>query len=228
VGKFGTIHLAATATAWRFIELSFMPAIGIGMAVSTMVGRAIGEGRPDLARRRAGLGTVINMIYMGLMGVVFVVFGPALIRIFSRDAAVITLGAELLIFAAVFQLFDAVAITYSNALRGAGDTRWPAAVGAAQAWIIMICGGLWVARAHPELGSKGPWIFSTTFVIIVGVTFWLRWRRGKWERIDVIGRAERDVADFEVTPTEPVVPQPPVTPGVLGESPPADSQVERV
>ncbi len=217
VGKFGTVHLAATATVFRYLEMSFMPAVGIGIAVSTVVGRAIGEGRPHLARRRAALGSAINMIYMGVMGVIYVVFGPGLIWIFNGDAAVITLGAELLAFAAVFQLFDAVGITYSNALRGAGDTRWPMVVGTIEVWAIMICGSLWVIRAHPELGSKGPWIFATAFIIVIGTTFWVRWRRGKWEQIDVIGRTEPDAADFEIAPSEPAVAEAAGSPEVAAE-----------
>jgi len=187
IGMFGTVHLAATGTVWRFTELSFMPAIGIGHAVSTMVGRSIGEGRPDLARRRAGLGAVLNVLYMGLMGVVFVAFGEPLMRLFCQDPEVIDLGVRLLVFAAVFQVFDAVAITYNHALRGAGDTTWPAVVGALQAWTIMIACGLLIGRLRPDLGSLGPWTFATLFVIVVGLTFWVRWRRGAWRNIDVIG-----------------------------------------
>ncbi len=196
IGRFGSTHLAATATVWRYTEVSFMPAVGIGLAVSTMVGRAIGERKVHLAYRRAALGTFFNMAYMGFMGIVFVVCGRFLMKVFSEDAGVISLGVELLIFAAVFQLFDAVAITYGNALRGAGDTRWPALVGATQAWVIMIGCGWVTARLYPQFGSRGPWVFATLFVIVIGITFWIRWRRGAWEKLDVIGRHTGDDATF--------------------------------
>jgi MATE family multidrug resistance protein len=197
IGMFGKVHMAATATVWRYTEMSFMPAIGIGLAVSTMVGRAIGERRLYLAYRRARLGAVLNMIYMGLMGVLFVVCGRQLMEVFSYGhTEEISLGIELLIFAAVFQLFDAVAITYGNAPRGTGDTRWPAVVGAAQAWIIMIGGGWVMARFFPQFGSRGPWVFATLFVIVIGITFYVRWRRSAWEKLDVIGRSAGDDAMF--------------------------------
>lgn len=207
VGRFGTAHLAATATCWRLTELSFMPAIGIGAAVTTVIGKAIGQGRNDLAYRRAALGAVLNTTYMGLMGLIFLIYGRWLMELFSNDPEVIRVGRQVLICAAVFQTFDGVALTYIHALRGAGDTRWPAVVGPLQAWGIMIVGSAWVARAHPQLGSLGPWLFATAFVIIIGTTFWLRWRSGRWERIDAIGR------------TEPgAIPPPPVAPeAVLAE-----------
>ncbi len=205
IGRFGTIHLAATATCWRFLELSFMPAVGIGSAVCTLVGRAIGEGRPRLARRRARMGTGLNMIYMGAMAAVLVFLGEPIMRLFSDNPEVIAVGVGVFVLAAVYQVFDAVAITYSHALRGAGDTRWPAVVGATQAWTLMIGGGLWIAHARPELGSMGPWAFATLFVLVIGVTLWARWRFGPWETLDVIGRSVPVVVDFEITPTEPVV-----------------------
>ena len=188
VGRFGTAHLAATSTIWRLTELAFMPAVGIGLAVCAMVGRSIGAGRPDLARRRAALGTGLSMAYMGAMGLVFLLFGVRLLDLFTNDAEVIAIGAELLVFVAAYQLFDAAAITMSNALRGAGDTRWPAVVGALQAWTILVAGGWAVARFFPEFGSRGPWAFAAAFVIVIGTTFVIRWKQGKWEQIDVIGR----------------------------------------
>jgi len=193
IGKFGTEHLAATATCWRYTELSFMPAIGIAMAVSTTVGKAIGENRIDLARRRATIGTILNMGCMGTMALLFVLFRHYLIYVFSKEGEVISIGAELMIFVAMFQLFDAIAITYGNALRGAGDTLWPAVVGGIQSWGIMIGGGWLIALHRPDLGSKGPWIFCTLYVIIIGITLWIRWHRGKWEHLDVIGRKEANL-----------------------------------
>jgi len=206
VGTFGTKDLAATATCWRYTELSFMPAVGIGHAVCTLVGRAIGEGRNDLARRRALLGVFINMSYMGLCGLAFVLFGRALMELFSRDAEVIAMGVKLLVCAAVFQLFDAVTISYANALRGAGDTLWPAVVGGTLAWVVMVGGSAVVATLRPEWGSVGPWIFATLFVISVGTAFATRWRLGVWESIDVIGRPAKGVTVFEVVPTDPLAP----------------------
>lgn len=203
IGLFGTKHLAATATCWRYTEMSFMPAVGIGHAICTLVGRAIGEGRYDLARRRALHGALLNMSYMGLCGLSFVLFGRALMDWFSDDTEVIALGAKLLVFVAVFQLFDAVTISYGNALRGAGDTRWPAVVGGILSWGVMVGGSAVIAYLRPEWGSIGPWIFATLFVILIGTAFTIRWRLGAWESIDVIGRPDKSESVFEVSPMPP-------------------------
>lgn len=205
IGGFGTAELAASSTCWRFTELSFMPAIGIGMAVAALVGRAIGEGRPDLARRRARLGAMLNLAYMGTMGVLFIVFGGPMVSLFSNDADVIRIGTVLMAYVAVFQVFDAVAINYSSALRGAGDTRWPAVVCATLSWTIMVGGGTLAARFWPELGARGPWCLATLFLFTVGAALWLRWRGGRWEQLDVIGHGEPVPLDDEPSPTEGLV-----------------------
>jgi MATE family multidrug resistance protein len=210
VGSFGTLHMAAMSICWRYVELSFMPAVGIGLAVSAVVGKAMGEGRPELARRRAALGAAMNMAYMGTVGVAFVLFGPSMMGFFSGEEAVISLGTRLMLFAAAFQLFDAIAINYSNALRGAGDTKWPAVAGALLAWSIMVGGGLVVSRTLPQLGALGPWSMATTFVFAIGITLWIRWRGGVWKHLDVIGRKEPVLVDYEPSLTEAVIAEPAV------------------
>jgi MATE family multidrug resistance protein len=212
VGRLGTVEMAASATCWRFTELSFMPAIGIGMAVSALVGRAIGEGRPDLARYRTRLGMTLNVCYMGTMGLIFVTAGSGMMRIFSDDASVIALGTSLMGLVAVFQLFDSVAITYSCALRGAGDTLWPAVAGATLSWGVMIGGGLTISYLRPEYGAKGPWLFATLFLLAIGTTLYLRWRYGRWETLDVIGRTEPQPAEYDASITETVIAHPALPP----------------
>ncbi|GMU23917.1 MAG: hypothetical protein AMXMBFR13_39940 [Phycisphaerae bacterium] len=207
IGQFGTIHLAATATCWRLIELSFMPAVGIGLAICALVGESVGQGQPSIARRRAAMGAGINMAYMGSMAVIFIALGARFMDFFSDEPEVIALGAQVLILAAVFQLFDAVAISYSMALRGAGDTLWPATVGAILVWTVMIGGATWAATVHPEWGSAGPWVFAAVFVILIGFVLWFRWHNGRWENLDVIGRGEEQAATLPSLAIDPLLAQ---------------------
>jgi multidrug resistance protein, MATE family len=195
IGKYGTTHLAASNTCARITELSFMPALGIGFAICAMVGQSMGQGKPAIARRRAFIGTVINVGYMGLMAVVFVIFGRPLIGLFTREEAVISLGAAVLVLAALYQMFDAVAISYSLALRGAGDTLFPAVASAVLAWGILVSGASFMAYRYHHLGIRGPWAFAAVYVIIISLVLWVRWRLGRWERLDVIGRTGTPAAD---------------------------------
>ncbi|MEP0842935.1 MAG: MATE family efflux transporter [Phycisphaerae bacterium] len=189
IGKFGTLHLAASHTCARLTELAFMPAIGIGYALSTLVGEAVGQGRPGMARRRARLGTLLNMAYMGLMALVFMFLGRHLMAVFTDEPEVIALGARVLVLAGLYQLFDAAAISYSLALRGAGDTLFPAVAGAVLAWGLMVGGSLYVAEYRRAWGLLGPWGVAAVYVVVISLVLWIRWRRGRWASLDVIGRA---------------------------------------
>jgi MATE family multidrug resistance protein len=222
IGKYGTTHLAASNTCARITELSFMPALGIGYTICAMVGQSVGEGRPAIARRRARIGVCINMAYMGSMAVVFVLFGRPLIGFFSHEEAVIALGASVLALAAVYQMFDAVAISYSLALRGAGDTLFPAVAGAVLSWGIMVGGGLFMAERYPYLGIRAPWSFAAAYVIVIGLVLWMRWRLGQWQRLDVIARTATAVT-AQARTMDPLVGREAIAETLALEDPPVGS-----
>lgn len=122
----GETAMAANTFTFRFMAVSFMPAFGIGTAITALVGRYIGMGREDLAIHRANLGFRVNAVYMLTCGVAFYVWRNDLMRLFTSDPDVLRVGATLLVFAAVYQASDALYCSYSGALRGAGDTFVPA------------------------------------------------------------------------------------------------------
>src|SRR6202007_2223147 len=91
-----------------------------------------------------------------------------LIGMFSQDPQIIQIGATLLVFAAVYQLFDAMYIVYNGALRGAGDTFVPAVATAGLCWTITVGGGLAVAALRPQWGAGGPWAAATGYGVVLG------------------------------------------------------------
>ncbi|MDB5325462.1 MAG: MatE family transporter [Phycisphaerales bacterium] len=180
-------HLGETANAanqfmFRYMAISFMPAFGISQAVTALVGRSVGEGRPDLAFRRAGLGYRVSTVYMICCGVGFAVFRYPLMQFFTADPAVQDIGATLLLFAAVYQLFDAMNVIYNGALRGVGDTFVPAMVTAGTCWGINVAGGTYIVLHWPQWGVAGPWTACTTYGLIVAVFAMCRFRFGPWRR----------------------------------------------
>ena len=186
VGRlFGTLHLTATNIAWQYLRVSFMPAIGVGMALTSLVGKSIGQNDPQRAIRQTRTTLLICGAYMGLLSLVFVLFRHELIALFNEDPEIITVGAGLMICAAAFQVFDAMGIIYTSALRGAGDTTWPSLLFVISHWMILIGGGGAVAFLAPELGSLGPWMAATILLIFCGLMLRWRWRARAWMRIDL-------------------------------------------
>lgn len=194
----GTISVADNTAAWiglRYMHLSFMPAVGMSIAVTAMVGKCIGMGRHDLAAQRVWLGMRVTMAYMGLCAAAFVLFREPLVRLFLTDqhdaaatAEILRIGAQVMICAAVFQIFDAVGITMIGALRGAGDTLVPGVATVVLSWGCIILGGWTMKGLFPELRSLGPWIAASVYIIAFALFMLWRWHAGKWRTIRLIDR----------------------------------------
>ncbi|HEY7117535.1 MAG TPA: MATE family efflux transporter [Tepidisphaeraceae bacterium] len=183
IGRFSTEAMAANMFMFRYLSVSFMPAFGVATAVTALVGRYIGAGRPDLAERRAHLGFLVGALWMLTCGAVYVLGRHVLMRLFTNDPEVLRMGVIVLVFAGIYQLFDAMYIVYNGALRGAGDTFVPAVALAVLCWSITVAGGYVVARWRPDWGLAGPWVMATLYGIILGVFMLLRFTRGRWKTI---------------------------------------------
>lgn len=198
VGQFGTVQLAAHNLALKLLEISFMPVLGLGFAITAAVGKAIGRGRRDYARLVSRWALGIAITYMGTMAVCFVIFRetmPTWLVDLSDPAAeeVIRWSALLLLCCAAFQLFDAANIVYSSALRGAGDTMFPAIVSVTLSLGLLVGGGFAIAGLRPDLGALGPWLLATLYVIVVGLFMIARWVWGPWEKIDLFADQAMDI-----------------------------------
>lgn len=177
----------------QYMHLSFMPAVGLSIAAQAMVGKCMGMKRPDLATRRAMLALYITLGYMGVCALVFVLFRAQLIEFFidegtpaDQRAKLIAIGSSVMIAAAVFQLFDAIAITTSAALRGAGDTVWPGVATIVLSWTCIIGVGFGLVTYAPGLGSMGPWIGASLYIIMLGLLLGFRFWRGKWKTLTLV------------------------------------------
>jgi multidrug resistance protein, MATE family len=199
VGGFGTYHSTAGWIAHRWMSLSFMPAVGISVAVTAMVGKCIGMGRRDLAAKRAWAGLALTLAYMGLCGLAFIVFRRPMIALFIEERTapeiageVVRLGSMFLVATAAFQLFDAVAMTMSGALRGAGDTVWVGIVTLFLSWGVIVGGGEFMVHVFPGLQSVGPWIAAATYIILLSLAVLGRFLSGKWKEIELVGPSGAD------------------------------------
>lgn len=193
-GRFGPDQQAAGHVALRYMSLSFMPTVGLSIAITAIVGRLIGMGRIDLAEKRAWLGMGLGIAYMGACATGFIVFREQLIGVFVTEdmdqesaAEFVRVGSMILIAAAVFQMFDAVAVTISGALRGAGDTLVPSVLTIVLSWLLIVGGGHLAVALKPEWGALGPWIFASAYIVVLGLTLLVRFKLGAWKRMKLSG-----------------------------------------
>lgn len=190
---FGVASNAAGHIAMQYMHISFMPAVGISIALTAIVGKCMGAGRPDLAAKRTWLGMKVSMAYMGFCGIGFVVFRTELISLFrggewtpAEAEEVMRVGSRILILAAIFQLFDGMGMSLVGALRGAGDAVWPSVATMILSWTIIVGFGAAMTKLAPELGALGPWTAAALYIVLLGVTLLWRFMSGAWKSIKVL------------------------------------------
>ena len=184
VARMGDVSMAASQAFIALLSLSFMQAVGLAIAVATLVGRYVGAGDQAAARRSLRTGLRMAWLLAGGVALLFVCLPEALMRIFSADPEVIALGRPLLALGALYQLFDALGIVTDGALRGAGDTRWPFLVRFALAWGLFLPLA-WLLAVPLDGGLTGAWLGGAVYVIaLAGVLIW-RFRSGAWQHIRI-------------------------------------------
>ncbi|MCB9548465.1 MAG: MATE family efflux transporter [Myxococcales bacterium] len=168
----GKVHLAANQVLIQVLSVSFLPGFGIGEGTGILVGRYLGAGQRDVAMAAIRSGRFLALSVMGVCGVFFAVAGGWLGSLFSPDPAVQQLVASLLRIAAIFQLFDAVAMVHLCVLRAAGDTRFSLVVTTACAWGITVPAA-WLLGAYAGFGAPGAWVGVTVEIIaLAALTTW--------------------------------------------------------
>lgn len=188
VGRFGDSQLAAASITGNILAGSFMPTVALGIAITAIVGQWIGRGDVQRARARYITALKIGIAYMMFMGIIFIIFRRQLIGLFLDEADVIRFGSRFLIFAALFQLFDATAIVTGSALKGAGDTKWPMAVQIIVAWCVFLPLG-YVLAFHTGLGVYGGWVGANVYIWVLGTVLFYRFLGGRWKTINIFENA---------------------------------------
>lgn len=204
------LHASVGWSALRYMQLSFMPVIGLSFAVTAVVGKCMGMRRPDLASRRVWVALAFAMSYMGACGLAFVLFRRQMIGTFFPEGLdpataerMLQIGGYVMVAAAVFQVFDAIAITTAGALRGAGDTLWPGVMTVICSWVGLVGVGHLMIVAAPGLGAAGPWIGASLYITMLSVLLGWRFLRGGWRHLDLLGRsADAVLSEVPTTPAE--------------------------
>ena len=195
VGVFGTHALAATNIAFSLNSLVFLPMIGLNIALASLVGQAMGRGRPDEAERVTMNTLHLAFAYMVPMAAFLALAAGPLMDIFAPGdlsfegfAPVRRLGIVLLYFIAIYSLVDAGNIVFFAALKGAGDTL---------GIMYLLLGGLVALLILPIVVLKALdmasvisyWITFTVYVILLAVGGMLRFYRRGWHSIRVVETA---------------------------------------
>ena len=177
---FGSAAVAGNTIGIRIVLFALLPSFGVSNAAATLVGQNLGAGRPDRAEAAAWKAGLYNTMCLGVVGVIFLVFAPVLIGIFTSDPEVVPYGVRCLRIIAAGFFFYGYGMVLTQAFNGAGDTRTPT-------WINLFCLWLWEiplawVLAYPAgLGPTGVFIaVSVAFSTLAVVSAWL-FAKGTWK-----------------------------------------------
>jgi MATE family multidrug resistance protein len=198
IGWLGPDALAANGAAIQVVHLSFMPVVGLNIGVQAIVGRHIGMRDWSGAKRRAYRSLGVAVAYMTTMGLLFLLLRRPLMRQFAPHgvrpeefATVVRMGSTMLLFGAIFQAFDAVAIICHGALKGAGDTRFTMLTNVSCAAGIFVPSSLLLTRVL-KLGVAGAWASLALYILAIAATYLWRLHSDAWRKIDIFRGAAAD------------------------------------
>ncbi|MBS0631862.1 MAG: MATE family efflux transporter [Verrucomicrobia bacterium] len=156
MGWLGAEPLAAHQIAISCVSTTFMFSLGLSMAASLRVSAAMGAG--EHARLRPiGLGALaLGQGLAAVFTVVYFVAGHVIAGWFVPDAAVVTLAAQLLVVAALFQFFDGGQVIMAAELRGLTDAKVPALITFVAYWVIALPAA-YLVGVRGGYGGVGIW-----------------------------------------------------------------------
>ena len=178
VAAFGSPVLAGYTVGMRVVIFALLPSFGLSNAAATMVGQALGAGKPDRAERAVWRACMYNLVFLGIVGLAFVVLAGPIIRLFSSDPQVVRHGsAALRVIAAGFPLY-AFGMVLTQSFNGAGDTWTPTWINLAVFWAFEIPLAWLLSRT---MGPLGAFLAITIAFCTLAVVSGLLFRRGKWK-----------------------------------------------
>jgi Na+-driven multidrug efflux pump len=178
-GTMGAAAVATHAYAMQVIMLVLLGGLSLGLAMETVVGRLIGAGRLHEANRRVRRALALGLAISLTVALAAALAGPFLLRRFTHDEAIVAAGAVLLWWTVLLEPGRTFNLVVINALRAAGDARYPVAVGAVS-MVLVLAAGSWFLGVHLGLGLPGLWIAYAADEWVRGLLMWRRWRRLQW------------------------------------------------
>ena len=184
VSLFGGAAVAGYTVAIRVVIFFILPSWGLSNAAATLVGQNLGAKRPDRAEQAVWRTGLYNVIFLGGIGVIFIVFATPVVRLFVQDPAVVPIAALALRTFSCGNIGFAYGMVMMQAFNGSGDTWTPTVVNFFGFWVLMLPLAYWLA-VPVGMGAEGGFIAFVASQLVMALTNVILFRRGKWKRVAV-------------------------------------------
>ncbi len=180
IATLGTVAVAANSLTLTAESMSYMPAFAFQMAITTLVGQALGARKPDLASKFVKVTMIMGVVVMAVATAALFVWAAPIIGFFTKDAEVIELAARCLRIVALIQIPQMAAWVLGGVFRGAGDTNSVFYITAGTNWGIRTLFSILAVRVfHMDLVAT-IWVMCIEILARL-VLFFIRYRTGGWK-----------------------------------------------
>jgi putative MATE family efflux protein len=176
----GPEALAGYTIALRIVLFSLLPAGGLSNAAATLVGQNLGALRADKAERSIWITSRVNVVFMGIIGLILALFPAFFIELFIKDISVVMNGALSLRIISFGFIFYALGMVIVQGFNGSGDTFTPTLINIFCFWFVEIPLA-WILSILLNMGLTGTCIAIVCAESLMTVTALIIFRRGKWK-----------------------------------------------
>jgi putative MATE family efflux protein len=183
IAKFGSEAVAGNTIGMRIVLFALFPSWGLGNAAATMVGQSLGAGKPERAENAVWRAGFYNMIFLGVVGLIFVIFAGPIVGLFTEGGAgpeVHAYGTDCLRIVACGFLFYAYGMVLTQSFNGAGDTWTPTVLNLFVFWLWEIPLA-YVLAIYAGMGPHGVFLAVTIAFSTLAVVSAIVFRRGRWK-----------------------------------------------
>jgi putative MATE family efflux protein len=184
LATFGSDALAGYTIGMRVVMFALLPSFGMSNAAATMVGQALGAKKPERAETAVWKTAKYNAVFLGVIGLLFVIFARQIVGGFTQDEGIARYGILTLRTVAYGFVFYAYGMVIGNSFNGAGDTRTPTRINLFVFWLFEIPLA-WLLSHQLGMGPMGVFVAMTVAFSTLAVVSALLFRRGRWKSIRV-------------------------------------------
>jgi putative MATE family efflux protein len=184
ISVFGSEIVAGYTIAIRIVSFVLLPSWGISNAASTLVGQNLGAKKPDRAQKAVIVTGLVNMILLGMVGLLLVLFPAFFIGLFIKDKVVLDAGAECLRIVSIGFIAYGFGMVMVNSFNGAGDTATPLKINIFAYWLIEIPLA-WILSVKSGMNEQGVFTAIVIAESIMTIIAWIVFKKGKWKLKEV-------------------------------------------
>jgi putative MATE family efflux protein len=184
VATFGSAAVAGYTIAIRVVLFALLPSWGLSNAAATLVGQSLGARQPERGEQAVWTAGRINAVFLGALGLLFVVAAERVVGIFTQEPQVVAHAVHALRIMSASFVFYAFGMVLTAAFNGAGDTATPTVLNICCFWLLELPLA-WVLAGPLGLGPSGAFLSISVAFSVMALASVVLFRRGHWKHREV-------------------------------------------